>query len=378
MKIKNLLLCLLLVGCSAKDTEPIRIAPDFVSDASNSPILPLYTSVTLTMYNQSILDQYDEQFNELIKRYHKLADANRDYDTNNIKTINDHYGDGSYIKIEPELFHLIDESLQFTKATNGLFNPTIGAVMDLYENKFSNLGLPQADPSIESMQAALACVVSVDKLDTIIEMKKETSQIRINTLDGCSQQVSLQLGAYSKGYISERLFESLKLSDHQFLIDLGSSSQTMWAPEKNQKTWSYGLKEPGTNDILLAISLENQMSISTSADDQQYYRVADNPDLIRSHIIDPFTGYSSNYYRGVSVFASTNGALLDGLSTVLMNIKNPNDRIQLIEDLQKQYQIEIGYGLITATNQIICNQYFKDHISYQSDEISEIITEETK
>lgn len=341
-----LIICCLLCGCSVKDGDAVSSGVSFLRTADGTAVLPLNTEIALTMYHPDLLDQYASSMEDYIHDMHKKIDRHDDYvDENNqmihnLKTINDSYGSNEFVSISKELFDMIQTSIELTKLTDGKFNLTIGAASNLYEGKFSSMPLVMEDPDETSIQNALSCVVAPDDLDQVIELDEATTSVRLHAYSPCNGKVQLNISAYAKGAVLDEALTLIPRKDNKYMVNLGSSSQMLYAPESADKTWAIGIREPGSTDLLFALAFEDEIMISTSADDQQYYMNEEG--IIRHHILDPKTGYSNNTYRSITVFSRKNAGILDALSTVLFNASD-SERKEIVQLFEDKFDMEIGY-----------------------------------
>ena len=198
---------LLLTACSqdvSEETYYDYIAP--LTDAYGNMVLPLNTTIRLTMKDERLLEETMEELSDIIYEYHMLFDAYHDYEyVTNLKTINDSYGTGQEVAINVELYNLIKEAIEYTKLSEGKFNLTIGSLYNVYEPLFSNIPVVLEDPDISK---AKACVVNYEDIDEVIVLG-EGQTIRFNEYDGCEEKVQISLGAISKGYITDKAIEYL-------------------------------------------------------------------------------------------------------------------------------------------------------------------------
>ena len=94
--------------------------------------------------------------------------------------------------------------------------------------------------------------------------------------------------------------------------------------------------------MLEALQVDNK-AISSSGDYQQYF--INEEGVRRHHILNPFTGYSENTFRGITLIADSNGGLLDALSTSIYSLKEENVET-LIQKMEAEYKLNIEKILI--------------------------------
>ena len=80
------------------------------------------------------------------------------------------------------------------------------------------------------------------------------------------------------------------------------------------------------------------MSLSTSGSDQNYYLLDDG--TIRCHILNPYTGYSENYYSLITVLCDS-AMISDVLSTTLFSIEDATLALEIVNDIESVYDVNI-------------------------------------
>lgn len=348
----------------------------YTKDGTDVPLLN--TMVKLVVYEESRQKEaYDLVF-PLLQKYHQYADINYDYvdeegkDIVNLKKINESYGSEEKVLIDPELFQMLQKAIELSKLTEGYFQPILGHVSDVYDGKFSSFPIENTDPDQEELQKAVACSISYTELDKVLEMNEKDSSVIFHEVPGCEVAPKINLGAFAKGYILDEAYALLKTLDIPFLLDLGSSSiGTHKTNDLNKSSWSIGIRSPFNKlTALYAIGLEGDTCVSTSGDDNRYYfkKNEDGSTTIRHHILNPFTGYSENYYRNITLVTTKegNGAVLDALSTALFSIEDLNKSKDMIKNVEKYYDIDIAYAFTIpqADNKvnIYCDKSMKSWI----------------
>ena len=391
-----LLSLVMICGCSKEkvntSTEAITkfIGDKYITETGEL-IDPLDTTVKFVTYHPDYSYEAFEILKEKVENYHKLVDSSNTYldkDGNrivNIKVINESYGSGEAISVDPILIEVITEAKKMMKLSNGYFNMTLGSVIDLYDGKFMNIDSTNTDPTSEELNKALACSVGVNEIDEIIVVDESKNTIKFNKKAECEGKVEIQLGAYTKGYIASKIDDMLKSLDISYMIDLGSSSiLTHYGKKDTKNSWNVAIRSvyPEIN-YQYVILMDGSYALSTSGDDQKYYfkENEDGSTIRRHHILNPATGISENYYRGVNVVAKNgNAGVLDVLSTVLYNVDNQKERMEIVDAFEEEYGIEIGYGLLVEDNGaiLIMNDTMAKqvHEEYIGENVKEILIEE--
>ena len=376
------ILSLLLVACSATKEENEAIKKENVflgtlNDSEGQMVLPLNTEVYLTYCKESKKDVLLNKCQELLFEYHKLLDSYRYYldednkTITNLKVINQHFNEE--IVIDEKLFDALKEAIELSKLTKGYFNPTIGKLFALYNDKLLPYDTNNTDPSKEDIELMLEAVVPYEEIDKYIVLNENNTSITLIPYNNLEYEINL--GAFSKGYVVDKIYEELIKYHTSFMINAGSSSICAYIDENEDVKWSVGSKDPSDkSSILYAYQLNNGF-ISTSGDYEQYYFNENN--IRRHHIINPFTGYSENYHRVVEIKSDKKDSAIDALTTALFSIDDLQTIKSIIDDISLYYDMKIDYCLEKDDYTLIMSEGFKEILidSYSSNKIKEIIIE---
>ena len=265
------------------------------------------TAVTLKAEGKDSKIAIDESFEKIFELVEKVK--------TDTKNLNDNAGNGKFIKISPEVFEMLEMSQKYSALTDGAFDVTIGAAVDLWKVARKNKILP-AETEIEAVKNFVGYEhLHLDKKNTSAMIDK--AGVKIN------------LGGVGKGYgadVAKKIFAKYKISDG--IIDFGTS--TIFAFGKK----NIGLKNARENNLSKIIELENS-ALSTSGDYEQFF-IADGK--IYHHIINPKTCKpSENKIASVSVVVNGKvencAAVADILSTSIFllgkNIFPEVDRVEI-------------------------------------------------
>lgn len=328
-------------------------------EADVNLISPFDTSISMWMYNDvKHFEDYSGEFNANFQTLHAYFDSNYLYSIdseyiNNLKVINNNYGNGEFIKIPDELYDVLKISVDLTKISKGKFNVAIGSLTSLWD-RYIEIGQYRENlvynvPSQEEVDSALSAVPNHEKIDEIIEFDDENKRVRINTLEGAKENVKLTLGAIGKGYAVKKM-EKILDNKVKGYISGGESSIAMLSSAPN-KAWSLSLRNPlhmiksnkegilntGYNPSELVFSRNGIFSFSTSGNYNNFY--VDKDDNLYHHIIDPETGYPSTYFTTVAAVCN-DSTYADAITTALMTMTLEEGK-EFIKKLKTQYNLEI-------------------------------------
>ncbi len=330
-------LLLLLISCCSSTKYTERVTNFY--DVYDTPIPPLNTVIKITTHNEKTLKKIMPSINNDIEKIHQLTDNYHHYTAiSNLQTINQCTQKDFPLTIDESLVDIIQKSIAITKQTKGYFNITIEPLNALWHDKFSPYPLSNSDPSEEDINKSKACIVDYKVIDDYIIIDNNT--ITIKPLEGCESKIQLNLAAIAKGYASDIIKNTL---NKNYLIDVGTSSIV------SDGSWNIGVRDFNNHkQSLFTISLHGSWSLSTSGDDTQYFLNEEN--IRRCHLLNPFSGYSENYYRHVSIITTGPGWLADSLTTAIFNMKDIQEINNLMTSMESIYGCEIHYCLLKENN----------------------------
>ncbi|MEO8933695.1 MAG: FAD:protein FMN transferase [Xanthomarina sp.] len=181
--------------------------------------------------------------------------------------------------IDEHFAHVFDASKEIYKLTEGVFDPSIGAVVNAWD-----FGPEGAIESLDSLKIKnLMLSVGLDKVtrkDLTIEKQNPNTFIDFN--------------AIAKGYgvdVIGWFLESRNITN--YLIEIGGEIRAKGRNIEKEADWKVGVEQPNFDSeqfILRAISLHNE-SMATSGTYRKF-KVDENGNRY-SHIIDANSGYPS-------------------------------------------------------------------------------------
>ena len=233
-------------------------------------------------------------------------------------------------KVPPDLYRIIEQSMQFSRLSEGKFDISVAPLVDLWKAALRGEGTPTP-----ARQEEVRGCVGYEKIEL-------TPPDQISFRSPCLQ---LDLGAIGKGYAVDRAAEVLRsLGIRDALINAGGSTILAMGSPPNQMAWLVHLRDP-SNKIDPQVMLKDE-SVSTS--EQTAASLLGNDSA--GHIIDPGTGMALKTIFAVSAVSKT-ATVSDGLSTTLL-LLGPTKGTELIKNtadvsaiwISQNAQVETAIG----------------------------------
>ena len=200
----------------------------------------------------------------------------------------------------PSILPLIEKSLPLTQASDHLFNPAIGRLLDLWG--FHSDEPPTGPPP--DPQAIAALVAANPRLEDI-----ERQGI---IMRGTNPAVKLDFGAMAKGLAIDRGIEALKaLGVRHAVINAGGDLKVIG--RHGNRPWRVGIRHPRGEGVLAVLDVNDGEAVFTSGD---YERNFIWEGKRYHHILDPRTGYPAEGTQSVTVI-HPDAATADAAATAL-------------------------------------------------------------
>jgi len=217
-----------------------------------------------------------------------------------VAKLNAHAGK-SPVKLHAETFRLLMRALATARKYQGVFDPTIGVVEELWG--FNSNHEPLL-PNKSKINALLPLVnyhrLQLHPSDTTAFLMKSG--------------MKLDLGGIAKGYAIDCAVEILHQNGVQnFILKAGGDMYISGMKSKDEK-WQIGIQDPRNPNKVLALLSLKDCAISTSGD---YERCFFQDSLRYHHILNPKTGYPARQCQSVSIISEVSTEKTDALSTIL-------------------------------------------------------------
>ena len=345
---------------NSTEYEVIDKSVSNVKTKDGSYVMPFNTIVTLRTFCGKDYNDIYPTFNTEMQRLHILFDRYNDFvdkdgkDIVNLKTINESYGSGNVLTVEQDLIDLLSLSLELSVLTEGYFNPTLGELIDTWNYKyedgekyvrFSPYCFEDVDPNVSDINSSKEKIIPYNELANYIIVNDEENTVEFKKYKDVDR-VTISLGAIAKGYAVEKAKAIVDLFDVPAMIDGGSSSSYGIGtnPNPNRDYWAVGIAAPYkvamTPQAIVNVKFNGTYTLSVSGDYESCYETSEG--IIRHHILNPYSGYPENYYRVISLKSDSRSDVLDGVSTALFSIDSFDKVMEIIDNVEEHFNIEIA------------------------------------
>ncbi|WP_031526699.1 FAD:protein FMN transferase [Dyadobacter crusticola] len=229
------------------------------------------------------------------KRVEELNEIMSDYrDGSEINRLSAQSGSGKWIPVSKDLFDILDISLDVSKKCDGVFDVTLGPVVQMWRHATRKGTFPSKEEIAEAMSR------------TGYAKMKLNSKTRSVFLT--QKGMRLDIGGLGKGFAAEEALKELeKLGITSAMMDAGGKI-VMTNPPPGTDGWKITISNG--SDSLKTIKLSNT-SLATSG---PTYRYMEYQGVRYSHIVDPKTGIGLLFHVRTTAICD-GGALSDALAT---------------------------------------------------------------
>jgi FAD:protein FMN transferase len=297
------------------------------------------TVVTIKVFGDTVEQKNMDDIQQMLERMD--IELSRTKEGGEVYAVNQAAGKEA-VAVSDGTFEVVKQSLKYAEEMNGLFDPTIGPLVDLW-----NIGSggeqvpPQAD---------------IDKAKALINYKDVIIDEAAKTVKLAKEGMILDLGGIGKGYAADRIAEYLKEQGlDSAMINLGGSSIIALGTKPGGAEWNIGLQDPdqsrGTQ--LGTIKVSDEVIDASGV----YERFFIQDDVRYHHILDPRTGYpSQNGLKSLTIM-SPNATDADALSTgvFLMDLE---EGMEYLESLPQ----EVEAFFITEDNKIYATPGIRERL----------------
>lgn len=324
---------------TTNQTGPAAIPDDRAQAAEAQAVsftMGTYAQIRATAATRT---QAEEAVQAALSELDRLAaQVDRFRDDTQVAEINRHAGDGTWIRVSPDLVSMLLTARRVHEVSHGAFDPTIAPLVDLWgfveteETAPTEASAPESPlegmgpthlrghrpPSKDAIAKLLPLVSFSD-----VEIDEAGRKVRLRR-----PGQALDLGGIAKGYAVAKAAEVLRRHGvTSALLDLGGNIYAL-GKKNSGEPWRAGVQDPRDPSSVIAIVPVADEALATSGDYERYFEY----DGTRySHLLDPHTGWPAGQVLSVTVI-TPDGGLGDALSTAAF-VLGPVKGLELLESL---------------------------------------------
>jgi len=215
--------------------------------------------------------------------------------------LNEAIARGERVKTDPSVIDLIRGGTAVWRASDGLFNPAIGALVGLWgfhADEMPTGNLPEPQP-IASLVTPLPTMddITIDGLE----------------VSSTNPLVQLDFGGYAKGVALDWALDALAQAGcGNAIVNLGGNLAAMG--RRGDRPWRIGVRHPQGDGVIAAVETRDREAVVTSG---SYERYREFGGVRYPHIIDPRSGYPAQHVASATVIGR-NAGLADAAATALV------------------------------------------------------------
>lgn len=216
--------------------------------------------------------------------------------TSQISKVN-HNAGISPIKVDKEVYDLVDRATKISKLTSGAFDISYASMDRIWKFDGSMKEMPTPEEIRKSVEKVGYQNIILNSKDTTIFLK--------------NKGMKLGLGGIGQGYIADKIKVLLQEKGCKSGLVNVSGDINTWGKQPDGQSWTVGIVNPMNKNKVFATFPLDDSAVETSGSYEKY--VTFNGKRY-SHIIDPRTGYPATGIVSVSVFAKQT-EIADALAT---------------------------------------------------------------
>lgn len=251
--------------------------------------------ITVVSNNESSANQHIDAAIDEIRRIEKLLTTFSEESQTNL--INRNAGIQP-VKVDGEIFNLIERSLRISKITDGYFDISYGGIDKRFWNFDRNMKhLPDPELIKEHLKLVNYQNIILSREDHTVFLKEKGMRIGF--------------GGIGKGYAAEMAKQMLQNRGVISGIVNASGDLTTWGNQADGKPWTIGIADPDNAKQPFSYMNITDMAVATSGNYEKFVVINGKK---YSHTINPKTGMPVSGVKSVTIFCP-NAEIADAMAT---------------------------------------------------------------
>jgi thiamine biosynthesis lipoprotein len=240
----------------------------------------------------------------VMHEFQRLHDQLHAWKASELSALNTAISQGQPKIVSVELATLLQQSAQFSAQSGGLFNPSIGGLIQTW-----GFQADEFKAILPDEQKILALLKANPKMGEL--SFRNTNNPAGVEIRSANRALQFDLGGYAKGYALDRAAAILRQQGIQnALINIGGNVLALG--QHGSRPWRVGIQHPRKPGPIATLTLHDGEAIGTSGDYQRFFELNGKR---YCHLIDPRNGYPAQGVQAVTIL--THGAQAGLLSDVL-------------------------------------------------------------
>lgn len=257
----------------------------------------------------------EDAFNEIRRMEALLTTFNGESQTQQINR----YAGIKPVKVDAEVYSLIERSLMISRITDGFFDITYGSAdLSFWNFDRTMTQLPDAETLRQSVKL-------VDYRKIILDPENHSVSLP-------EKGMRIGFGGIGKGYAAETVKGFLQQRGVHSGIVNAAGDLSVWGTQADGKPWTVGIADPNSAERPFSLLNISNMAIATSGNYEKFVMIGGKK---YSHTINPKTGMPAHGVKSATVFCP-NAEIADAMATPLsiMPRQKALDLVNQIKDLE--------------------------------------------
>lgn len=222
------------------------------------------------------------------------------------------------VKVDKEVFDLIQRSLRISSLTQGAFDITYGSIdKSLWNFDVHMTALPDPETARKAVSLINYRNVILDEMQCTVFLKEKGMRIGF--------------GGIGKGYAADRAKHILQQKGVTSGVVNAAGDLITWGCQPDGKPWTVGIADPYIKFQPFSYMEISNKAIATSGNYEKYAVIGGKK---YSHTIDPKTGYPVTGIKSVTIICP-NAELADAMATpvLVMGVRAGLDMINQVKGM---------------------------------------------
>jgi FAD:protein FMN transferase len=222
------------------------------------------------------------------------------------------------VKVDKEVFDLVDRSIRISNLTQGAFDITYGSI----DKRLWNFDTTMK--TLPDRETAKQMVRLINYKNIVLNEKEHTIFLK-------EKGMRIGFGGIGKGYAADKAKHLLQQNGVENGVVNAAGDLITWGVQPSGKPWTVGIADPNSSHHPFSYLNISDMAVATSGNYEKYALIEGKK---YSHTIDPKTGYPVSGIKSVTIICAS-AELADALATpvTVMGIKVGLDLINQMKGI---------------------------------------------